>query len=264
MVRTLAVLGLGYAATVALAAIFQRRLQYFPMGAVRTPSAAGVPEMRVVALCTDDGLDLRAWWAPPAPGRATLVYFPGNAGNLSFRAPLVRPYLDAGLGVLLIAWRGFEGNPGQPTEAGLYRDAHAALAFLRAQAIAPQRTVLYGESLGTAVAVQVASETTVAAVILDAPFTSLVDVAAHHFWFLPVRPLMRDRYESAARIAALGAPLLILHGSRDTVVPIEFGRRLFDAAAEPKAMVVIEGAGHTGLAQVAAAQVLDFIARHCP
>ncbi len=196
-----------------------------------------------------------------------MVYFHGNGGNISGRVKRVRPYLNAGLGVLLVGYRGYGGNPGTPSEQGLYEDARAALRFVEADGVAAERTVLYGESLGSALAIHVAAERAaegrpVAAVIGEGAPSSVVDVAARRYFFAPVRTLIRDRFDSRAKVAEIGAPLLLIHGEDDRIVPIEFSRALYDAAVEPKVARWIEGGGHNDLPQHGIdALVFDFLAR---
>jgi fermentation-respiration switch protein FrsA (DUF1100 family) len=248
--------------------LIQRRLMYFPSPDpdVREPAAYGVPEMKVVWLSTADGLRLLAWYRPPPGAQApVLVYFHGNAGHIGYRAPKVRPYLDAGYGVLLLSYRGYSGNPGWPSEEGLYADGRAALGFLSDEGVAPGRLVLYGESLGAGVAVELARRTPVPAVVLEAPFSSVADVAAYHFPFIPVRPLVRDRFENAAKIASTGAAILVLHGEQDRVVPIRSAQKLLAVAREPKEARFFSEAGHDDLYDFGAAEaVTDFVARHVP
>ena len=205
----------------------------------------GVAEMKAVTLHTKDGLDLLAWYRQATePGGPILVYFCGNAGHLGYRGWKIRPFLDQGLGVLLLGYRGYNGNPGRPTEAGLYEDGRAAIRFLGAQGVRPDRIILFGESLGSAVAVENALGQKVAAVILEAPFSSVAEMGQRMFPIAPVRYLVRDRFDSLSKIARVAAPLLVLHGSNDGVVPQAMGRRLFEAAADPKEGHFIEGAGH--------------------
>jgi fermentation-respiration switch protein FrsA (DUF1100 family) len=252
-----------YAAAVGGLYAFQRRLLYVPDRTRPEPSAFGAADMAVVRVTTADGLRLESWYRPPAgPGSPVLVYLHGNAGHLGRRADKVRPFLVAGLGVLLVGYRGYGGNPGAPSEEGLYTDARAALGFLAGQGIGEDRVVLYGESLGTGVAVHMATETRARAVVLEAPFTSITDVAASRFPLVPVRWLLRDRFDCRAKIGAIGTPLLILHGARDVVVPLRFGARLFEAAHEPKRFARFPRAGHTDLYDHGAAEVvLNFLER---
>ena len=247
----------------ALGSVFagQRRLMYFPDSERPTPAGSGVPEMAEVSLETDDGLALLAWHRPPASAALpTLVYFHGNAGHIGMRAYKVRPYLDAGFGVLLTTWRGYSGNPGKPSEDGLYRDGRAALAYLQDAGTAANSIVLYGESLGTGVAVHLAEERAPAAVVLEAPFSSIADVAQARMPLLPVKYLILDRFDSTSKIAQVAAPILIVHGGRDATIPLRFGKRLFDAAGEPKEIKIYPEAGHNDLYEHGmSGQVIDFL-----
>jgi fermentation-respiration switch protein FrsA (DUF1100 family) len=242
--------------------LFQRRLVFAPSGVPGEPQAAGVPEMAWVSYATGDGLTLRAWYAPAKGDRPTLVYFHGNAGHFGDRAYKARYFIDQGYGFLLTSYRGYSGNPGRPTEERVYQDARAALDFLLAQGVPEAQTVIYGESLGTGIATQMARERPAAALVLEAPFTSLPDVAAGHYWWTPARWLLRDRFESAAKIDAIGMPLLIVHGERDRTVPVKLGRRLFAAAIEPKEFHLLPEAGHADVYEHGAGEIVhDFLAR---
>lgn len=236
-----------YVAVVLLLFLGQRNLLFRPSLATDDPSAAGLPEMAKVITRTSDGLDLTHWYAAPRlDGLPVVVFFHGNAGHVAWMAGKARPLLDAGMGVLLAGYRGYSGNPGSPTEQGLYADGRAALDWLAANP-ARHPLVLYGESLGTGVAVQMATERPVAGVILEAPYTSIPDVAERRYPLVPVQTLARDRFESKAKIGRIAAPLLIIHGERDTLVPVAHGRALFDAAKEPKTAAFIPEAGHNDL-----------------
>ncbi len=242
----------------------QRRLLYFPSPERPAPAESGVAEMAEISLATEDGLALLAWHRPPVDAALpTLVYFHGNAGHIGMRAYKVKPYLDAGMGVMLTTWRGYSGNPGDPSEEGLYRDGRAALAFLEAAGTRPERIVLYGESLGTGVAVHLAREraaAAAAAIVLEAPYSSIADVAQARLPLLPVKSLILDRFESKKKIAEAASPVLIVHGARDGTIPLRFGERLFKAAVEPKKMHVYPEAGHNDLYDHGmAALVLDFL-----
>ena len=245
-------------------AAFQRSLTYYPDRTRPTPADSGVPELAPVALETADGLSLLAWYAPPREADApSLIYFHGNAGHIGMRGFKVRAYLNAGLGVLLTTWRGYSGNSGTPTEDGLYADGRAARAFLRAQGAGDERQILYGESLGTGVAVHLAREATPAAVVLEAPFSSVVDIASGRFPLLPVGPLVVDRFDSAAKIGRVAAPVLIVHGERDRTIPVRLARKLHKRAREPKEAVFIPDADHADLPEFGLpTYVLEFLARH--
>lgn len=222
----------------------QRFLVYAPDPTRVDPASAGLPEVREVTLTTPDGVQLVAWYGAAKPNQPTLLYFHGNAGNLLSRAGRMGEYLAKGRGMLMLSYRGYGGSGGKPTEAANVADARLAYQWLLDAGVDAKHIVLYGESLGSGVAVQVATSCPVGGVILDAPYTSIADVGARIYPYLPVRSLLLDRYESLPRIANLSAPLLIVHGERDDLIPIKMGRRLFDAAPEPKQFAAIAGAGH--------------------
>lgn len=251
-----------YAVFTAAIYLAQRRMMYFPATYLPSPIDAGLAEAQAVTLKTSDGLDLVAWHVPVSPsgGLPTIVYLHGNAGNIAGRVFRARPFAKAGYGVLLVEYRGYGGNPGSPTEEGLYADGRAALAYLAEQGIGPERIVLFGESLGSGVAVRMASEIPAHALVLEAPFTSATDVAADVYWFLPVRRLLKDHFDSLSRIGDIDAPLLIIHGEHDRTVPTKLGRRLLAAAREPRTGVFIPNAGHNDLpAHGSDRIVLDFL-----
>lgn len=256
-----------YGAFVGALYLFQRQLMYLPATERADPAANGLAEMQAVRLTTDDGLALTGWYRAAAAERPTVVFFQGNAGHIGHRGYKVRPFLDAGFGLLLVGYRGYGGNPGAPSEQGLYADGRAALAFLKDAGVPAKRWVLYGESLGSGVAVQLAhaqaATDPVGAVVLEAPFTSMAAVAQHHYPFVPALWLVKDRYESLDKIAAIKAPLLVIHGERDDVVPVTFGRTLFAAAREPKESHWISRGGHNDLHDHGlAAKAIDFLNRH--
>ena len=266
MTNFIATIAVAYVLLVGAVYVFQRNLMYLPDRGVPDLQEAGVSDMRAVALSTSDGLTLLAWYKEAAPGQPTLVYFSGNAGHIGHRGSKARHYLDAGMGVLLVGYRGFGGNPGSPSEEGLYADGGAALDFLAAAGVTPAQTVLYGESLGTGVAVHLAAERAAVApfgaVVLEAPYASMAAVAAKHYPFLPVRWLVKDRFESVAKIARVRAPVFIFHGEKDNTIPIRTGRDLFAAAVEPKESLWIAGARHNDLYDFEApAAVIAFLRR---
>ena len=258
-----------YALFVAVMYVLQRSIMYFPARSLPSSAQAGVPDMDVVILRTADGLELKAWYGPPKGSggavRPTLVYYHGNGGGIAIRGARARPYLDRGYGVLLVEYRGYSGNPGKPNEQGLYEDGRASLAFTQSRGLPLERTVLLGESMGSGVAVQMATEFNVGAIVLESPFTSTVDVAASAYWFLPVRWLLKDRFDSIAKIDQVRAPLFMVHGERDRVVPIRLGRKLFAAANDPKEAVYLPNAGHNDLPAHGGTQaVIDYLERQFP
>lgn len=262
-IATLLILLALMAGIVALIWAGQRRLIYFPFDDVPHPSDAGLANAEQVAFTTSDGLTLQGWFvpAPHPPARFTVIVFNGNAGNRAYRAPLAAALNAHNLAVLLFDYRGFGGNPGTPSEAGLATDAEAARRFAAARPdIDASRLVYVGESLGTAVAARLAAAHPPAALVLRSPFMSMAEIGQHHYPFLPVRLLLRDRHDTSAIIADVRAPLLVIAGSRDSIVPLDQSRRLFEIASEPKQMVVIDGADHNDQALLAGRQMIDGIA----
>jgi fermentation-respiration switch protein FrsA (DUF1100 family) len=252
----------GYGVLIGGLYIFQRQLLYFPD--VERPELGDLSELgvREVTLTTTDGLSLLAWYLPPKAGRPVIAYFHGNGGHIGYRSERLRWFASAGYGVLMVEYRGFGGNAGIPNETGLLSDGVAALDFLAADGIVPSRVVVYGESLGSGVAVPLAAQREVAAVVLEAPFTSVAEVAQYHYSFVPASALVRDRFDSRAKIGHVKAPMLVLHGERDRVVPLRFGHALFDAASEPKEFWTAPAAGHENLTQYGAFEaVADFLNR---
>jgi hypothetical protein len=227
--------------------VIQRGLIYFPSGDPGTPADAGLPHAEMVAITTDDGLTLGGWFVPasgPARG-TTVVVFNGNGGNRASRAPLAAQLARHGVATLLFDYRGYGGNPGTPSEKGLAADARAAVRHVVSRPdVEGDRIIYLGESLGSGVAVGLAVERPPFALILRSPFTSLVDIGRLHYPFLPVRLVLRDRFPSLARIASLESPLLVIATDKDDVVPTAQSERLYNAAASPKRLVIIEGAGH--------------------
>lgn len=245
LVRLLAIAAFGYVLGVGALYLGQRHLIYRPD--TNRPVLGALVELGVgeVSLTTSDGLSLLAWYLAPPVGAPVIVYFHGNGGNLGYRVSRLQQFAAAGFGVLMPEYRGYGGNPGSPSEDGLYVDGGAALEFLDAKAIAANRRVLYGESLGTGVAVRMAvRHDQVAALILEAPFTSVADVAQDRFPFIPARLLVSDRFDSLSVIEKVKAPILIMQAEDDPVVPIRFGRAMFAAAPQPKEALFTPQGGH--------------------
>lgn len=259
----LAILAAAVVLVLALLWWFQRQLIYFPSQAVPPPTTllAGSQE---VAFETDDGLRLSGWFLPAAGKRSgmTVLVCSGNGGNRAFRAPLAGALSRAGLSVLLFDYRGYGGNPGTPTETGLLADARAARAYLTSRDdVDPARLIYFGESLGAAVALALAVEQPPLALVLRSPFSSLVDVGRLHYPLLPVGLLLWDRYPSIDRIGRVTAPLLVVAGEQDRLVPVAQSRRLYEAAAEPKRFVLIPGVDHNDLALLAGDQLIGEVLR---
>lgn len=232
-----------------LAVLFVRqRAMLFPIPPVgRTaPDQAGLPEAEEHVLTTADGEKVIVWHVPAKPGHTVVLYFPGNGDVLAGVAPRFRALTADGTGLVALSYRGYAGSSGSPSERGLREDADAAYAFTAAR-YAPDRIVVWGFSLGTGVATAIAAERPIAKLILEAPYTSTVDVAAAMFRFVPVGLLMRDPFRSDQRIARVKAPLLIIHGARDPAIPISFGERLYALAHDPKQFVRFPDGGHNDL-----------------
>jgi fermentation-respiration switch protein FrsA (DUF1100 family) len=240
----------------------QRSLLYLPDRTPPDPAVLGLANTEVVTLDSEDGLKLAHWYHPPADGEApVVVVFHGNAGNIGHRVPRYSYVAAAGIGVFLMEYRGYGGNPGKPSEAAITADARAVLDYLGARGVRPDRIVLYGESLGCAVAIKMAAERPVAGVILESPYTSIAEVAQSHYWYLPAKWLVLDKWDAAARISQVSAPLLAIHGERDKIIPFRYGRRLFELAPGPKASLFLPASGHNDLYDDPAvpARVLSFI-----
>jgi uncharacterized protein len=240
----------------------QRRLIYPPFPAKVPRAVDAIPSAREVTLRTADGLELGAWLVPAGDrdrGIAVLVAN-GNAGNRSLRAPLARSLANAGLVVLLFDYRGYGGNPGRPSEDGLARDVRAAHRFLIEEVdVAPEQLLYYGESLGSAVVTELATEHPPAGLLLRSPFVDLASVARFHYPFLPVRTLLRDRYPLADRLASVTVPTTVVYGSRDSIVPPEQSHAVAAAAAGETRVVEIAGADHNDLALLEGEKLIEAV-----
>lgn len=240
--------------------IFQRKMVFLP--SPDDPFIYMSEPFSSFSYQTSDGLKLRGMWHAPKENMPTIVYFHGNAGNLEDRLFKAELFIARGYGIALVGYHGYDGNPGVPSETNLYADARAAIKAIHDQKIEDKDIILYGESLGTGVATQMASEyPNVKALILEAPYTSLTDIASQRFWYFPVKWLMRDRFESSKKIGILKVPILVIHGTGDLVVPYRFGKKLFDlVTTEKKSLVSVDGAGHSNLYEFGAEEAVhDFI-----
>jgi len=247
--KSFLVIGLaGYLGLVGIMYVAQRALMYFPDTTRTAPADADFPQGMEVVLRSADGTALIAWHVAPRAGKPMVLYFHGNGGALRHRVPRFAPLVEDGTGLLALSYRGYGGSQGSPNEAGLIDDARAAYDFARAQHPDAQ-LIVWGESLGTGVAVALAAERPVAALVLEAPFTSTADIAAAAYPFIPVRLLMKDQFRSDQRIAQVKAPVLVLHGERDRIVPIAYGERLYARAPGPKQFVRFANGEHEDLDQ---------------
>lgn len=258
LAETLGVLAGGYALLLGGLTVFQRDMIYHPGSSLPSPDEAGVPEMLSVPVRTTDNLVVSGWYAPPArSGAETIVYCHGNARTLAHRAHKARLLLDAGYGVFLVGYRGYGGNPGRPSEEGLYADTRAALGWLMGRGTQAERLVLYGESLGTGVAAQMATEQPdIAAVILEAPFTRLADLAPPYLLPGLAPALLLDQYDTLSKIPSIRHPMLVLHGEMDGVVPVAMGRKLVERARGRAQGHFIPGGGHNNLWDMGVGEVV--------
>jgi len=265
-----------YLAVVLMFAWLQRSMMYFPTRVAALPTIeCGLPSGQVhgIEVPVADDVVLCGWLAladgqaadHPAEGlakltdgRTLLLYFPGNAGHRGYRADAIAGFTDLGLDVVLVDYRGFAENSGKPTEALLHADAHDIQAWLAARGVAADRLILFGESLGSAVAVRLAADlcrggTPPAGLLLRAPFSSMTDTGRHHYPWLPVRWVLVDRYQSIDHIGDVTCPLTIVHGTDDQVVPVRLSRNLFEAAPSRSAtgverrFIELPGVGHNSM-----------------
>ncbi len=247
-----------YALFVFVLFIMQRSMIYMP-DRIKPDAPEGVEVVRVK---TTDGLNIEGWYYPPrSQGNKTIVFFHGNAGHYGYRAFKANIYNNAGYGVLLAGYRGYGGNPGSYGEEGFYKDGRAYISWLgQEKNVSAEQLVIYGESIGSGVAVQMATEFECAALVLEAPFSSLLAVVKKLYFFVPVDYLLKDRFMNIEKIERINAPLLIMHGTKDDVVPFDSGQALFEAASEPKELFAIVGGLHNNLYAVGApGKVLDFL-----
>lgn len=222
---------------------------YFPSKNKSDITRYAATGVEAVPLITNQGLELTAWYKAPRMEKETLVFFHGNASSHEGNILTARPYLEQGYGFLSIGYPGYEGNDGKPYEDSLYEAARTSINYLNKDLQTPQnQIVLYGQSIGTGVAVQMATEyDDIKSVILEAPYTSLPAVAAKQYFFVPVKLLMKDKYDSLSKIKNVKAPLLVLYGSEDRIIPPAFSQRLFDTANEPKKIIELFVYGHNDM-----------------
>jgi len=239
--------GFAYVGSFAALYLVQDRLLY-NIDPTRTPPASvGLTAVREVEVPVSGGATLIAWHAAARPGQPTLLYFHGQGGTLKARAPRIKRFMGEGWGVFMITWRGYGGSTGTPSEAGNVADGRAAFDALRQAGVSASDIVIYGESLGTGVAVQVATGRPAAGLILDAPFTSTADVAAERYPIFPVRLAMRDTYQSSRFIKDVRMPVLVMHGQLDEIIPVRFGQGLYAEANQPKELALFPRGHHTDL-----------------
>jgi len=262
MISILLYAGGAWAAIVGIMYLGQRRMIYFPDQTEPHPHDHGLPQMESIRIAVDDTVEILAWWhAPTDNGHPVLVYFHGNAGHIGSRDYKIQDMVGAGYGVLLATYRYNAGAGGKGSEQALLADARRCIEFIKNHDVVENRIVVYGESLGTGVAVAMAAEHNVGGLILETPYTSIAELAHSRYWFALAKWLIRDRYDSLARIGKVRAPILLFHGDADTTIPMRFGERLFALANEPKRFVRFAEGGHADLdAHGALAVVQEFLA----
>lgn len=249
MWSVLAAVGIGYAIVLVLVYLFQSRLVYFPevgRAVTATPQAYGL-SFEPVTITTEDNERLAAWWVPTENAQGAVLFFHGNAGNISHRLDYLAMFNRLRYSTLIVDYRGYGQSTGSPSEEGTYRDARASWDYLRhARAAREQDIVIVGESLGGAVAAWLAARERPRAVVLASTLTSVPDLGAQVYPFLPVRLLSRFSYDSLAAVRTIKAPLLVAHSREDDIIPYAHGRALYEAASEPKQFLELAGGHNDG------------------
>jgi uncharacterized protein len=257
LVRVLIIAIVVVAVLLALAWAGQRKLIYFPD---RAPPGRPPPGVRAVTYETEDGLRLGAWFVPPVDDGPVVLVAPGNAGNRAVRAPLAVALAARGIGVLLVDYRGYGGNPGSPGETGLDRDIRAAHRYLTEELkVPPSRLVYFGESLGTGVVTGLAVTDPPAGLVLRSPFVDLAAVGRTHYPYLPVGVLLKDRFPVAERMSAIKVPTAVVYGTADSIVPAEQSRTVARRAAGPVRVIEVPGADHNDRALLDGPDLVDAI-----
>ena len=193
-----------------------------------------IPKIEKVNITTSDNLNLLGWFHKKDISKNTILFLHGNAGSLENRIYKLNHFENFDLNFLIIAWRGFSGNSGKPNEKGLYDDAKSAVNWLKSKGIKEENIILYGESLGSAVAIEIAQNKKFAGIVLESPFTSMVEIGKKYYSFFPVSLLLKDRYVSIKKIKNIHIPILVMHGKKDSIVPFEMGKKIFTSANSPK------------------------------
>ena len=217
--------------------IFQRNLLYHPTvdNYLDDKNSKEPNEIEKVKITTRDNIDLVGWYYNQNPVKSkTILFFHGNAGSLENRTYKLNHFKNLNVNFLIVAWRGFSGNEGKPNEMGLYEDAKSAVKWLSAKGIKEQNIILYGESLGSGVAVEIAQNKNYAGIILESPFTSMINMGKKYYPFFPIKLLLKDKFENNKKIKKVSIPVLILHGKDDKIVPFVMGKKMYELANQPK------------------------------
>ena len=223
-----------YISLLVLLFIFQRNLMYHPEENNYSGDKLEV-EVEKVKILTSDGINLLGWFHKKDLKRfKTIIYFHGNAGKLENRIHKLNHFKDMDVNFLIIAWRGFSGNKGKPSEKGLYIDANSAIKWLKKLGLKEKDIILYGESLGTGVATEIAQSNNYAGLILETPFTSMIEAAKNFYPYIPVSLLLKDKYDNQNKIKNINTPVLVMHGEVDQIVPFWMGKKIYEIANQPK------------------------------
>ena len=226
-----------YILLVIIVFFFQRNLLYHPSvdNYLDNQDSSEPTEIEKVNITTSDKIDLIGWFYNKDLEKSkTILFFHGNAGSLENRTYKLNHFKDLNVNFLIIAWRGFSGNKGKPNEKGLNEDGESAIRWLKTKGIDEKNIILYGESLGTGVAIEIAQNKNYAGIILESPFTSMINMGKKYYPFFPVRFLLKDKFESYKKLNNISVPILIMHGKVDKIVPYGMGKKMYELANEPK------------------------------
>jgi uncharacterized protein len=249
-----------YALICIVARLLHRTFIYLPDRTRSAPEAMGLPEVQEITLKAADGVNLIAWYLPARGTKPTLLYFTGVAGCVGTRAEKIRRLQSAGYGVFMLNYRRYGGSGGWPSEAKNAADAACAYDWLWSHGLKPSEIVAYGESIGTGVATQLSLVRPVKSLVLEAPFTSIPEVGRQVWWFLPLNLIMADKYRNIDHVKNVRVPLLILHGARDSLIPVHHARQLYAAAHEPKTLAILPRGDHNNLFELGAVErVREFL-----
>ena len=224
--------------------IFQRKLLYYPNFNSHLTGEGLIHSFENINIKTKDNINLKGWFHLKDPEKKTILFLHGNAGTLDNRIYKLNFLGNLNVNFLIIAWRGYSGSTGKPSEFGLYQDAKSALNWLNSKEITDDKIVLYGESLGTSVAIEVGQNKDFAGMILESPFTSMIDLGGKHYPIFPIKLLLKDKYESKNKIKNIKFPVLIMHGEKDKIVPFYMGKEIYNLANEPKSKYFTENDDH--------------------
>ena len=244
LVNTVVILILFYVLLLISVFIFKRKLLYHPNFSNHITGDGLIHSIEKINIKTEDNIDLKGWFHLKDLKKKTILFFHGNAGTLDNRIYKLNFLGNLDVNFLIIAWRGYSGSTGKPSEFGLYQDAKSALNWLNLKGVTDEKIILYGESLGTSIAIEVGQNKDFAGMILESPFTSMVDVGRKHYPIFPIKLLLKDKYESKNKIKNIKFPVLIMHGEKDKIVPFYMGKEIYNLANKPKSKYFTENDDH--------------------